>query len=87
MKILTSLDPQMKLIAYLSYGLLGISIVDFVDISIRMVAGTLGILLTLYLIQKTRSGIAVDKLTKQIKEQELQELLNRTKPKDNTNHQ
>jgi hypothetical protein len=62
-----------KTLAYIAYSLLGLTVIELIDYSIRVTAGALGILLTIYLIQKTRSGIRVDRLNAEIKEQELWE--------------
>ena len=72
MKLLHSHQLNMeKAMAYLAYLLLGLSVLELIDFGVRVTAGALGILLTIYLIQKTRSAIRVDKLNEQIKEQEL----------------
>jgi hypothetical protein len=73
MKLLIQSDHMEKTLAYIAYSLLGLTVIELIDYSIRVTAGALGILLTIYLIQKTRSGIRVDRLNAEIKEQELWE--------------
>lgn len=64
-----------KTLTYLAYVFLSLTLIDLIDFSLRLIAGSLGILLTIYLIKRARNGIAVDKLNRQIKEQELKSLM------------
>jgi hypothetical protein len=68
-------DPPMKFLATLAYSFLGISLIDLIDYGIRWTAAGLGILLTVYLIQKTIVSTRVEKL----KEQQLKSQLGRNK--------
>lgn len=63
---------QSKFSLYVDYLLLiTLAAVEYVDITIRIIAGILGVVLTIYLIRATRAKTRVDHLQAQIKEQEL----------------
>lgn len=62
------------------YTLLGVSILEIIDYTIRFTAGALGIMLTVYLIKRAKNAAESDRLTIQIKKIELQRLEGR---KDN----
>ena len=49
------------------YTLLGVSILEIIDYTIRFTAGALGIMLTVYLIKRAKNAAESDRLTIQIK--------------------
>ena len=63
---------QSKISLYVDYLLLiALSAIEYMDITIRIIAGILGVVLTIYLIRATMAKTRVDYLNAQIKEQEL----------------
>jgi hypothetical protein len=69
------------------YTLLGVSILEIIDYTIRFTAGALGIMLTVYLIQRARAATEADRLTIQIKKLELERLEGRKGEPENSEAQ
>ena len=67
---------QTKVSLYFDYFLLiALSALEYMDITIRIVAGILGVVLTIYLIRATIQKTRLDKLNAQIKENELWQII------------
>lgn len=72
--MLTQLPFGEKVLYPIALAFLGLPLIDVIDYSIRVTAGVLGILLTIYLIGRARSAKKLDDLSIKIKELELQKL-------------
>lgn len=76
--ILTHIPVIEKVLYPVTLTFLGLPLIDVIDYSIRVTAGVLGILLTVYLIGRARSAKRLDDLSIKIKELELQKLQGKT---------
>lgn len=72
--MLTQLPFVEKVLYPITLTFLGVPLIDVIDYGIRVTAGALGILLTVYLIGRARSAKKLDDLSIKIKELELQKL-------------
>lgn len=72
--MLTQLPFVEKVLYPIALAFLGLPLIDVIDFSIRVTAGSLGILLTIYLIGRARSAKKLDDLSIKIKEMELRKL-------------
>lgn len=72
--MLTHIPFVEKVLYPITLAFLGLPLIDVIDYSIRVTAGVLGILLTIYLIGRARSAKKLDDLSIKIKELELQKL-------------
>lgn len=76
--IVTHIPVVEKVLYPLALTFLGLPLIDVIDYSIRVTAGVLGMLLTIYLIGRARSAKRLDDINIKIKELELQKLQGKT---------